>query len=114
MSPLAGLCVVRIRRLLHNLDVAHDSGIAAHVAPARKALRMTLPRRLPSNSFLAMLIGYADRRAERLAQRLRDKEIDPELLAVAKELERLAIGQSELFPLERRRRAPFQLRLPGI
>jgi hypothetical protein len=75
---------------------------------------MTLPRRFSSNGFLVNLIGYADRRTERAAQRLRDKEIDPELLAVAKELERLAIGQSELFPLEKRRRTPFQLRLPGI
>jgi hypothetical protein len=58
---------------------------------------MTLPRRFTSHGFWANLIGYADRRAERAAQRLRDKEIDPELLLAAKELERLAIGQSELF-----------------
>jgi hypothetical protein len=114
LSLLAGLGIVRNRRLLHSLDVAHDSGIAAHVAPARKALRMTLPRRFSSNQFLANLISYADRKAERAAQRLRDKEIDPELAAAAKELERLAIGQSELFPLEKRKRAAFQLRLPGI
>lgn len=58
---------------------------------------MTLPQRFSSNQFVANLIGYADRKAERAAQRLRDKEIDPELLAVAKELERLAVGQPSFF-----------------
>jgi hypothetical protein len=57
---------------------------------------------------------YADGRAEHLAQRRLDRETDPEILAVAKDLERLAIGQAELFTLPKRRRIPFQLRLPGI
>jgi hypothetical protein len=73
-----------------------------------------MARRPTGNGLLAHLIRHADRQAERKAQRLLDKETDPELLAVAKELKRLAVGQSELFPLAARRRVAFQSRLPGL
>jgi hypothetical protein len=85
--------------------------LLAHV-PQAKGVNMK--QALPSNWLLAMLIGSADRTAERIAQKRADRETDPEISAVAKELERLAIGQAELFPLPTRRRIPFQLRFPGV
>jgi hypothetical protein len=75
---------------------------------------MSLKQSRSSNWLLAKLIAHADRQDERRAARLRRQEIDPEIQPAAKELARLAIGQSELFPLEKRRRAAFQLRLPGF
>jgi hypothetical protein len=57
---------------------------------------MTVKQGLPNHWLLAKLIRHADGQAARLAQRRLGRETEP--VAVAQELERLAIGSAGVIP----------------